>query len=106
MFERHGSVLWLEQAEERVRDCAQQEPIGLQLAAGDQAEASKGADQRTNLLLQNLIRCPITTDPVDGSWGEWSDWDQCSFDNPDTRVSSRGDYCQCRRRGCDSPAPG
>ena len=54
---------------------------------------------------QNLIRCPILTDPVDGGWGEWSEWDQCSFDNPDKRVNSRGDYCQCRRRACDSPAP-
>ena len=54
---------------------------------------------------QNLIRCPITTDPVDGGWGEWSDWDQCSFDNPDTRVNSNGDYCRCRKRECDSPAP-
>ena len=32
-------------------------------------------------------------------------WDQCSFDNPDTRVSSHGDYCRCRKRECDSPAP-
>ena len=54
---------------------------------------------------QNLIRCPILTQPVDGGWSDWSDWDQCSFDNPDTRVSSQGDYCRCRRRECSSPAP-
>ena len=54
---------------------------------------------------QNLIRCPILTQPVDGGWSDWSDWDQCSFDNPDTRVNSQGDYCRCRRRDCSSPAP-
>ena len=54
---------------------------------------------------QNLIRCPILTDPVDGGWGDWSDWDTCAFDNPDTRVNSKGDYCRCRTRACDSPVP-
>ena len=54
---------------------------------------------------QNLIRCPIITDPVDGVWSEWSQWDQCSFSNPDPRVNSKGDYCKCRKRSCNSPEP-
>ena len=54
---------------------------------------------------QNLIRCPILTDPVNGGWGEWSDWNQCAYNNPDTRVNDDDNFCSCRRRKCDSPAP-
>ena len=53
---------------------------------------------------QNVISCPITTDPVDGQWSEWTGWEQCSFDNVDPRVKSTGDYCKCKSRQCDSPA--
>ena len=54
---------------------------------------------------QNVITCPVTTDPVDGGWSEWTAWDQCAFSNPDRRVESGGDYCMCRRRSCDQPKP-
>ena len=35
---------------------------------------------------QEPLSCPVTTDPVDGGWGGWSAWFQCSYDNPDRRV--------------------
>ena len=25
---------------------------------------------------QNVISCPVTTDPVDGGWSDWGSWDQ------------------------------
>jgi semaphorin 5 len=40
-----------------------------------------------------------------GGWGLWSTWFQCDYKNPDKRVDSNGDYCQCRKRPCDNPAP-
>ena len=54
---------------------------------------------------QNVLSCPVLTDPVDGVWTAWSAWDQCAFSNPDRRVDSGGDYCMCRRRTCTAPPP-
>merc|ERR1719266_585304 len=54
---------------------------------------------------QEPLSCPVTTDPVAGGWGDWSAWFQCSYDNPDRRVESSGDYCMCQRRTCDRPRP-
>ena len=54
---------------------------------------------------QNVLSCPVLTDPVDGVWTAWSAWDQCAFSNPDRRVDSGGDYCMCRRRACTAPPP-
>ena len=39
----------------------------------------------------------ILLDPVDGSWGGWVDWSQCS--------KSCGVGTETRLRNCDSPAP-
>ncbi|XP_076067589.1 semaphorin 5c-like [Oratosquilla oratoria] len=48
--------------------------------------------------IQEVIDCPKTTDPVDGDWSAWSDWEPC-------RQSGSEDNCLCRRRHCDSPRP-
>jgi semaphorin 5 len=42
---------------------------------------------------------------VDGSWSPWSGWSPCQLNSPETRGSSMGDSCFCRRRQCDSPTP-
>lgn len=42
---------------------------------------------------------------IDGDYGSWSTWFQCDYANPDKRVDSNGDYCQCRKRDCNNPAP-
>ncbi|XP_063849665.1 semaphorin-5B-like isoform X2 [Scylla paramamosain] len=48
--------------------------------------------------LQEVMECPVSTDPVDGEWSGWSHWSSC-------QQSGSGDSCQCRQRACDSPAP-
>lgn len=56
-------------------------------------------------LLWQCSNPPLIILQVDGGWGSWSAWFQCDYANPDKRVDSNGDYCQCRKRNCDSPAP-
>ena len=34
-----------------------------------------------------------------------SEWFQCDYANTDKRFDSNGDYCQCRQRLCNNPAP-
>ncbi|XP_065335644.1 semaphorin-5B [Cloeon dipterum] len=48
---------------------------------------------------QSAPRCPVLTDPVDGSWGSWSAWSSCAY------KQGSGDQCQCRIRQCNNPAP-
>lgn len=71
----------------------------------DECTTAPNRNARVAYWQQNVISCPVTTDPVDGDWAEWSGWDQCAYSNPSRRVESGGDYCMCRRRSCDNPAP-
>lgn len=48
--------------------------------------------------LQEVMECPLSTEPVDGGWSRWSGWAEC-------QQSGSGDACQCRQRTCDSPVP-
>ena len=41
--------------------------------------------------------CEVELVPVDGSWGVWGDYGECS--------ATCGDGTQARSRSCDSPAP-
>lgn len=50
---------------------------------------------------QNVVHCPVLDYPVNGGWSEWSRWNQCPYAGPDKSI----DYCQCRSRSCDRPAP-
>jgi len=71
---------------------------------------------------QNELDCPALDMPVDGGWGDWSNWQRCKLKPEDEDDYVIGDYesrimtvddsdvtgvdtCMCRRRGCDSPAP-
>nr|XP_054750059.1 semaphorin-5A-like [Lytechinus pictus] len=48
--------------------------------------------------IQDITGCPIMDNTVDGKFGEWSNWTQCS--------DPLGlEACMCRYRDCDSPAP-
>lgn len=43
----------------------------------------------------------IIVSVVDGAWGPWSSWFECSQVGHNTL----GDECLCQKRSCDSPAP-
>uniref|UniRef100_T1IJU2 Semaphorin-2A n=1 Tax=Strigamia maritima TaxID=126957 RepID=T1IJU2_STRMM len=45
--------------------------------------------------------CPILTEPVDGGWGKWSEWFECSHIGD----ASSGGRCTCQTRKCTSPPP-
>eukprot|EP00057_Strongylocentrotus_purpuratus_P007832 XP_011662306.1 PREDICTED: semaphorin-5A isoform X1 [Strongylocentrotus purpuratus] len=48
--------------------------------------------------LQEITGCPIMDNAVDGKFGQWSNWTQCS--------DPLGvEACMCRYRDCDSPQP-
>lgn len=48
-------------------------------------------------VLEPVVRCLPTRQLVNGGWGHWSEWGDCS--------TSCGDSIRYRRRVCDSPAP-
>ncbi|GIX85880.1 semaphorin-5B [Caerostris extrusa] len=50
---------------------------------------------------QDRIVCPETDTPVNGEWGSWSGWFECS----QVGYDALGDRCLCQKRFCDSPAP-
>ncbi|TRY69068.1 hypothetical protein TCAL_11284 [Tigriopus californicus] len=63
---------------------------------------------------QNLLTCPILTDPVDGAWGPWSSWETCDYLPSETndklrltndRRNQQADTCMCKRRDCNQPKP-
>ncbi|XP_076394986.1 semaphorin 5c isoform X2 [Megachile rotundata] len=67
---------------------------------------------------QEVTKCPVLTDPVDGGWGAWSPWSPCqhgvaeqsrSRSHPHVGHSrsehENADSCQCQTRECDNPPP-
>lgn len=69
--------------------------------------APKG-DTLTRHWVQNATECPVISAPVDGSWSSWTPWSKCAQNNGQSTAdeqNSNTDYCQCRSRTCDNPAP-
>ncbi|XP_035740718.1 semaphorin-5A-like isoform X1 [Vespa mandarinia] len=66
---------------------------------------------------QEVTKCPVLTDPVDGGWSAWSAWSACQHGTGEQ--SSHGhshmhsyldheeitDTCQCQTRECNNPPP-
>jgi len=60
--------------------------------------SQSGAVFEDSHLHQHLINeCPKNDLPVDGGFGQWSEWKECAM--------SSGEKCECRMRVCDSPRP-
>ncbi|XP_071496291.1 semaphorin-5A-like [Diadema antillarum] len=48
--------------------------------------------------IQEMVGCPIVDNTVDGGFGQWSNWTQCT--------DPQGlEACMCRFRDCDAPRP-
>ncbi|KAK0086292.1 hypothetical protein PV325_003438 [Microctonus aethiopoides] len=71
-----------------------------------------------NHWLQEVTKCPVLTDPVDGGWSAWSGWASCQHGTAEmtsTHVrshlrshadsSENYDTCQCQMRECNNPPP-
>ncbi|XP_015592204.1 semaphorin-5A [Cephus cinctus] len=71
-----------------------------------------------NHWLQEVTKCPVLTDPVDGGWSAWSSWLPCQHgtaEQSSTHFHSHGhshmenaenvDTCQCQTRECNNPPP-
>ncbi|KAG1650348.1 Semaphorin-5B [Nymphon striatum] len=50
---------------------------------------------------QDVSSCPILSDPVNGDWSDWGEWNDCT----QTGSNTLGDRCKCRQRTCSSPPP-
>ncbi|XP_024887509.1 semaphorin-5A [Temnothorax curvispinosus] len=66
---------------------------------------------------QEVTKCPVLTDPVDGGWSAWSPWSPCQHGTGE-QSSGHGhahshshsehekvDTCQCQTRECNNPPP-
>lgn len=70
--------------------------------------SAPNGDTLTRHWIQNATDCPVISAPVDGSWSAWSQWTKCAQNNGQSTAdeqNSNTDYCQCRTRTCDNPAP-
>ncbi|XP_017889884.1 semaphorin-5A [Ceratina calcarata] len=67
---------------------------------------------------QEVTKCPVLTDPVDGGWSAWSSWFPCqhgasehAYSHPRSHAHSHThsehaeDACLCQTRECNNPPP-
>lgn len=45
-----------------------------------------------NHWLQEVTKCPVLTDPVDGGWSAWSTWQPCQHGTAEMATSHRGSH--------------
>ncbi|XP_043266861.1 semaphorin-5A isoform X2 [Venturia canescens] len=82
-------------------------------------ETAPNQNHLANHWLQDVTKCPVLTDPVDGGWSAWSPWNSCQHDITEqtagrSRYHARShmdngpenpDSCQCQTRECNNPPP-
>ncbi|KAL6262936.1 hypothetical protein P5V15_005724 [Pogonomyrmex californicus] len=80
------------------------------------AQAPK-QDYLANHWHQEVTKCPVLTDPVDGGWSAWSPWSPCQHSTGEqssehhahshshSEHTEKIDTCQCQTRECNNPPP-
>ncbi|XP_043476024.1 semaphorin-5A [Leptopilina heterotoma] len=64
---------------------------------------------------QDVTKCPVLRDSVEGGWSSWSSWHFCQYESTESGsekshhvISSKNenaDGCQCQIRECNNPPP-